>query len=68
MKIEWYPKSRAIHIYGKYLLVAFHFPEWHWSWYVPKYQNWSRLSIQTPVVDVHISGWLLWGSRPPMAS
>jgi hypothetical protein len=35
-----------------------------WQFTVPRYKNWYRLVVFTPLFSFHISGWLFWGRKP----
>jgi len=58
----------AIGITTKYTTLILYFSPktWWWDWRIdiPKFKNWHRFLLATPVLIFTISGWLFWGKRP----
>lgn len=62
------------HIYlnTKYFGIGINFRDWIdknawkncWMVEIPKYQNWHRFQIMTPLIDFWINGWLFFGKKP----
>ncbi len=51
----------------KYFSIMFWHPKeyfWNWECYIPKWQNWDRFILNTPIFLFSVSGWIFFGKKP----